>query len=84
VDLFRTPHSADLHVIERWKLIEGGREMELKVHVEDSRAFKAPYELTKHYNRVETRWVEAICAENPIGPLDQGLEPIPQADRPDF
>ena len=29
VDLFRTPHSRDLHVIERWKLIAGGREIEL-------------------------------------------------------
>jgi ketosteroid isomerase-like protein len=42
------------------------------------------YELTKHYTRAEARWIEAICAENPIGPLDQGLEPMPQADAPDF
>ena len=84
VDLFRTPHSSELHVIERWKLIEGGREIELKVYVEDPVAFKAPYELTKRYRRVEARWIEAICAENPIGPLRQGLEPMPQADTPDF
>ena len=84
VDLFRTPHSAELHVIERWKLIEGGREIELKVLVEDPRAFKAPYEVTKHYNRVEAKWLEAICAENPIGHLQQGLEPMPQAGTPDF
>jgi hypothetical protein len=84
VDLFRTPHSPDLHVIERWKLIEGGREIELKVQVEDPGAFKAPYELTKHYNRVAAPWLEVACAENPIGPLQQGLEPIPQADKPDF
>jgi hypothetical protein len=84
VDLFRTPHSSDLHVIERWKLIEGGREIELKVYVEDPAAFKVPYELIKHYRRAEARWLEVICAENPIGPLDQGLEPMPQADPPDF
>jgi hypothetical protein len=84
VDLFRTPHTTDLHVIERWKLIEGGREIELKVYVEDPGAFKAPYELIKHYRRAEARWLEVICAENPIGPLDQGLEPMPQSDRPDF
>lgn len=84
VDLFRTPHSPELHVIERWKLIEGGREIELKVQVEDPRTFKAPYEVTKHYSRMEARWIEAICAENPIGPLQQGLEPMPQADTPDF
>jgi hypothetical protein len=84
VDLFRTPHTTALHVIERWTLIEGGREIELKVYVEDPDAFKAPYELTKHYTRAEARWLEVICAENPIGPLDQGIEPMPQADRPDF
>ena len=84
VDLFRTPHSSQLHVIERWKLLEGGREMELNVYVEDAIAFKAPYALTKRYRRVEARWIEAICAENPIGPLEQGLEPMPRADTPDF
>jgi hypothetical protein len=84
VDLFRTPHSSDLHVIERWKLVEGGGEIELKVRVEDSIAFKAPYEVTKRYKRAEAQWLEAVCPENPIGPLDQGLEPIPQADKPDF
>jgi hypothetical protein len=84
VDLFRTPHTSRLHVIERWRLLEGGREIELKVRVDDPGAFKAPYELVKRYRRVEARWIEAICAENPIGPLEQGLEPMPQADRPDF
>ena len=74
-------------MIERWRLMEGGREIELKVRVEDPGALKAPYELTKHYRRAESAWAEAICAENPIGPLGprpQGLEPIPSADKPDF
>jgi hypothetical protein len=84
VDLFRTPHTSALHVIERWKLIEGGREIDLNVYVEDPGAFKAPYELTKRYRRVEATWLEVICPENPIGPVEQGLEPMPQADRPDF
>jgi hypothetical protein len=33
---------------------------------------------------MEARWIEAICAENPIGHLQQGLEPMPQAGTPDF
>jgi hypothetical protein len=84
VDLFRTPHTSRLHVIERWKLIENGREIELTIQVEDPGAFKAPYALTKRYKQVEAQWTEAICPENPIGPLEQGLEPIPQDDRPGF
>jgi hypothetical protein len=87
LDLLGTPHTTALHVIERWRLIEGGREIELKLRIEDPGAFKAPYELTKHYRRAEAAWAEAICAENPIGPLGrlpQGLEPMPTADKPDF
>jgi hypothetical protein len=41
----------------------------------------------KRYNGAEAPWLEVACAENPIGPLSalrQGLEPIPQADKPDF
>jgi len=76
-----------LHVIERWKLSADGRAIDLRVRVEDPGAFKAPYELSKHYTRAETPWMEVICAENPIGPLGpqrQGLEPMPQADKADF
>src|SRR5262249_37414795 len=69
LDLFGTPHTGELHVIERWQLIAGGREIALSVRVEDPGAFKRPYELTKHYKRVSAPWLEAICAENPIGPL---------------
>jgi hypothetical protein len=84
VDLFRTPHTQALHVTERWALAEGGREIVLKVRVEDPGAFKQPYELTKHYRRAGATWLETICAENPIGPIDQGLEPTPQSATPDF
>jgi len=87
LDLWGTPHTTALHVIERWRLIEGGREIELKVRVEDPGAFKMPYELTKHYRQADAVWAEAICAENPIGPLGplpQGLEPMPMAAKPDF
>ena len=84
VDLFRTPHTTQLHVIERWKLIGEGREIALTVRVEDPDAFKEAYEVTKHYRRANATWLEVACAENPIGPLDQGMEPMPTADRPDF
>ena len=47
LDLFRTPHTSDLHVIERWTLMAGGREIMLNVRLEDPAAFKAPYELVK-------------------------------------
>ena len=84
VDLFRTPHTSALHVTERWKLSADAKAIDLQVRVEDPGAFKMPYEITKHYKRAETSWLEVACAENPIGPVYQGLEPRPQADPPDF
>jgi len=84
VDLFRTPHTTALHVIERWKLSADGKAIDLRARVEDPGAFKAPYQVTKHYTKVETPWLEVACAENPIGPVYQGLDPIPQAETPDF
>jgi hypothetical protein len=87
LDLWGTPHTTALHVIERWTLSADLREIDLQVRVEDAGTFKAPYELTKHYRRAEANWTEAICAENPIGPLGarpQGLEPMPQDDTPVF
>ena len=87
VDLWGTPHTTALHVIERWKLSADGRAIDVSVRVEDPGAFKAPYEVTKHYTRAQAPWMEVICAKNAIGPLGrgpQGLEPMPTADRPDF
>jgi len=87
LDLWGTPHTKALHVIERWTLSADGRAIDLRVRVEDPGAFKQPYELIKHYTRAQAPWMEVICAENPVGPLGrgpQGLEPLPQADKPDF
>jgi len=84
VDYFNTPHTLALHVVERWKLSEDSQSMEVKVRVEDSGAFKAPFEMTQTFRRVDEPWREYACGENPYDILHQGLEPIPQADKPDF
>ena len=84
VDIFRTPHTPELHVIERWKIVRGGEAIEVKVRVEDPGAFKSPYEVTQHYRRVEGPMLEYACGENPIDPLNEGLEPIAEDADPDF
>jgi hypothetical protein len=43
VDNYRTPHSEKLHVIERYRMIEGGKKLEVMIHVEDSGAFTTPW-----------------------------------------
>jgi hypothetical protein len=84
LDFVHTPHTRNLHLIERFKLAGDGRAMEATVHVEDSIAFKAPYEVIRHYRLVQDPFLEVACAETPGDPLHQGLEPLAQADKPDF
>jgi hypothetical protein len=35
LDNYRTPHTEKLHVVERWRLIDDGERLEVKVRVED-------------------------------------------------
>jgi hypothetical protein len=43
VDNYRTPHTTQLHVVERFKLIDGGEGIEVNVRVEDPGAFTMPW-----------------------------------------
>jgi hypothetical protein len=88
VDNYRTPHTAQLHVVERFRLLDGGQAMEVNVHVEDPGAFTMPWNAVQRY-RIDHRPAEVplhemVCAENNSDHFSQGLVPIPQADRPDF
>jgi len=39
-ELRRTPHTKDLHMVERWKLLDGGNAIEATVTFDDHGAFK--------------------------------------------
>ena len=88
IDNFRTPHTTQLHVVERFRLIDSGEALEVKVHVEDPGAFTTPWNAMQRYRRdqrpSEVPLHEMVCAENNGDHFNQGLYPIPQADRPDF
>jgi hypothetical protein len=88
VDNYRTPHTTQLHVIERFKLVDGGNAMEVNVWVEDPGAFTMPWTAVQRYRRDhrdgEVPLHEMVCAENNADHFNQGLHPIPQADTPDF
>ena len=88
VDNYRTPHTTQLHVVERFRLIEGGQAMEVTARVEDPGAFTMPWTAVQRY-RIDHRPQEVplhemVCAENNSDHFNQGLYPIPQADTPDF
>ena len=85
VDNYRTPHTTQMHVIERFKLIDGGRTIEVDVHVEDPGAFTMPWNAIQRYRRVEDGPMsEMVCAENNTGYFSYDVVPLPQADKPDF
>jgi hypothetical protein len=85
VDNFRTPHSDQLHVVERFHLADKGMTLQVDVHVEDPGAFTTPWDATQHFRRVEQGpMFEASCAENNSNYFNHDVEPIPQSAQPDF
>ena len=85
VDHYQTPHTEQLHVVERFRMIDDGKTLEVNVRVEDPGAFTTPWTAIQRYRRVETGpMTEVVCAENNGDHFHQDIEPIPQADKPDF
>ena len=81
VDNFRTPHSEKMHVVERWKLIEGGKTLEVTFTVDDPETFEKPWTAKQRYRRAEGPMIEQVCAENNFMLFDYGVH---TADKPDF
>ena len=81
VDVYRTPHSEKLHVVERWRLVDGGKMLQAIFTVEDPDAFYAPWSGMRRYRRVTQEPYEKICAENNTNLFDYH---IPAAEQPDF
>jgi hypothetical protein len=75
VDGFGTPHTKDLHVIERFRLIEDGAVMEANVHVEDPGTFTTSWTGIQRFRQYEAAVrqmpIERITqlASAPEGPL---------------
>jgi hypothetical protein len=81
VDIYRTPHTEKLHVVERWRMADGGKAMEAVFTVDDPGAFYQPWTAKRRYRRVDQEFVEKICAENNTNLFDYH---IPVAAKPDF
>ncbi len=81
VDVYRTPHTEKLHVIERWRMVDGGKGMEVVFKVEDPEAFNQPWTGMRRYRRATQEPDEIVCAENNTNLIDYH---IPIAGKPDF
>jgi hypothetical protein len=80
VDNFRTPHSEKLHVVERWKMVDDGKQIQVAIAVDDPDTFNQPWQGTKLFQRRQGALQEEACAEN----NSQFEYHVPVADKPDF
>jgi hypothetical protein len=85
VDNYRTPHTDKMHVVERFKLLDGGKTLQDTITVEDPGAFTMSWSAVQRWQRTDRGPLEEIsCAENNEGFYNYDVRAIPQADRPDF
>jgi hypothetical protein len=85
VDQFRTPHSLQLHVVERFHILPGRDAMEATATVEDPGAFTTTWRAVQKYRRVsQGPMIENNCAENNASFFGLDVEPIPTATKADF
>jgi hypothetical protein len=84
-DNYRTPHTTQMHVTERWKLSADGNSVDVSVDVHDPGVFTMPYRGLQRWRRTQQRTLEeVICAENNSQDFVGFKVPIPQASKPDF
>jgi hypothetical protein len=85
VDNYRTPHTGQMHVVERFRLIEAGKILQDRLTVEDPGAFTMKWSAVQRWQRSNRGPLEEIsCAENNEAFYNYDVRPIPHADRPDF
>ena len=80
-DVYRTPHTDKMHVVERWRMTDGGNAMEVVFSVDDPDSFYQPWWGMRHYRRASAQHDEIVCAEGNFLLFDYH---IPQAKTADF
>ena len=53
IDDYLTPHTDKLHIVERYRMTDGGKTLEVNLHVEDPGAFTMPWDAVQYFRRVE-------------------------------
>jgi hypothetical protein len=74
-DRFATPHTEQLHVIERYRLVDDGKTLHAHFFVTDPGAFTTGWSAVMTWPRMNVAKIdEEVCAENNLG------LPIPVAE----
>jgi hypothetical protein len=84
VDNYRTPHTEQMHVVERFKMIDGGNTLQVFVTVDDPGAFNMPWSAIQTWRRVSVPLIEDVCEPNNVWYFGYEVAPLPHADKPDF
>ncbi len=87
IDMYRTPHTAQIHVIERYRVINSGKGLDTTITVTDPGAFNQPWS-ARRPRYVVTDYPlheqDRICAAGNEDVFNQGLEPLQKAVTSDF
>jgi hypothetical protein len=85
VDGYRTPHTTQEHVVERFKITDGGKTLDVSFTVEDPGAFYKSWGATRPRFLLKSQTMnEDACSANNDDIFHQGFDPVPTAERPDF
>jgi hypothetical protein len=91
IDNYRTPHTTQEHVIERYRLINDGAALQVDIRVEDPGTFNMAWSARQVYRKGQPeeslggQLLEAICSENNPNFIESAsVSPIPVAGKPDF
>jgi len=85
IDNYRTPHSEQLHVVERYRLVDDGKTLQADVTIEDPATLIKPLQVIHRWRRAQGPMRESRCAEGELfNPFQQDVEPLPTADKQDF
>jgi len=85
VDNYRTPHTEQLHVVERYRLLQNGSLLEVRFTVEDPGAFTQPWSGVQRFRRGRKLALSELpCVESDARYFSYETAPPPLADKPDF
>ena len=84
LDNFRTPHTEQEHVTERFTISPDGKAMTAIARVDDPGAFNEPLTMKQVWFKANAPIEETVCAENNADFFQHNIFPPPQATTPDF
>jgi hypothetical protein len=80
IDQFGTPHTDKLHVIERFRIADGGKMLKVAISVDDPGAFTTKWGALATLQRSRNDFVEYVCAENnPMIGIGPSVGEMPRA-----